>query len=311
MPLALSVVKSSLYGIVSLERDAMKMLRHLSLAIVLLACWAVAAWAGGPVWMISKGDARLYIGGTIHVLDRDDYPLPEAFDQAYRQAAEVVLETDLDQLQNPKYQQLMLKEMLLGEGETLQKVLQPATWKALTDYTASRGIPLANLQKFKPSMLVLALTAAELQRLGLAGTGVDQYFLQRAKQDHKRLGKLESVEAQLAFLADMGAGQEDAMVMQSLQDLEQLPAMMKSLKAAWRRGDRDAIAGIALGPWKKAFPGVYESLLVTRNRTWLPQIEALLKTPEVELVLVGTLHLVGEDGILRQLAADGYTVEQL
>lgn len=289
----------------------MNIIHHLFLTLLFLFCGVFTALAEGPVWKISKGDARLFLGGTIHMLSQADYPLPAAFDQAYRQATELVLETDLEKLQSPEFQQRMLKQMLLDDGQTLQDVLLPATCRAVAQYVASRGVPIDQLEKFKPSMLVIMLTTIELQRLGLASTGVDQFFMQRAKNDHKSLGQLESVEEQLAFLTSMGAGQDDAMVMHSLDELDQLPELIQSLKAAWRRGDNDVIVKSALAPWKEEYPAVYNALLVKRNRAWLPQIETLLKTPEVEFVLVGALHLVGEDGILQDLAAHGYTVEQL
>jgi uncharacterized protein YbaP (TraB family) len=37
----------------------------------------------------------------------------------------------------------------------------------------------------------------------------------------------------------------------------------------------------------------------------------MLKTGEVEFVLVGALHLVGDEGVIAQLAAKGYTVQML
>ena len=37
----------------------------------------------------------------------------------------------------------------------------------------------------------------------------------------------------------------------------------------------------------EGYPGIYRSLLLERNRDWLRQLEALLRTNAVELVLVG------------------------
>ncbi len=59
------------------------------------------------------------------------------------------------------------------------------------------------------------------------------------------------------------------------------------------------------------FPKLYHSLLVNRNNAWLPNIEHLLQTSELELVLIGALHLVGKEGLVAQLTALGYQVELL
>ncbi len=43
-----------------------------------------------------------------------------------------------------------------------------------------------------------------------------------------------------------------------------------------------------------------------RNRKWLPKIEALLDEERDYLVLVGTLHFVGQDGLLELLTRAGH-----
>ena len=62
---------------------------------------------------------------------------------------------------------------------------------------------------------------------------------------------------------------------------------------------------------RKEHPAIYETLMVARNKAWLPVIEQWLRTPETEFVLVGAGHLCGDDGLLRALRARGYTVEQI
>jgi uncharacterized protein len=120
---------------------------------------------------------------------------------------------------------------------------------------------------------------------------------------------LESAEKQLAFLSTLGDGREDALMAQTLSEIHELPQLMHSLKAAWRQGDRGKMKELAITPIKKDFPKVYQQLIVQRNMDWIPEIENLLATKEVEFILVGAAHLVGEEGILAQLAARGYTIQ--
>jgi len=53
-------------------------------------------------------------------------------------------------------------------------------------------------------------------------------------------------------------------------------------------------------------PALYDELLGARNRRWLPQIEALLDDDRNYLVVVGTLHFVGRDGLLELLKRAGH-----
>ena len=54
-----------------------------------------------------------------------------------------------------------------------------------------------------------------------------------------------------------------------------------------------------------------EALLVQRNNAWMQIIEPMFRDDDTEFVLVGAAHLVGEDGLLSQLQAKGYTITQL
>ena len=56
------------------------------------------------------------------------------------------------------------------------------------------------------------------------------------------------------------------------------------------------------------YSDIYQQLQVDRNHNWMPHIESLLQTPEVEFVLVGALHLAGKDGLLHLLREKGYQV---
>lgn len=268
-----------------------------------------AAYGDAPVWKVVKGEHQLFIGGTLHLLSKSDYPLPAAFENAYRQSAVIVFEADIAKLQSPEFQQLLQSKVVYTDGRSLKTVLSERTYRALEKHMMSRGLPIDGFQQMKPGMMSITLILIELQRQGLYGTGVDEFFNQRARRDGKTIGKLETVERQLAFLSTMGDGREDALIAHTLRDLKRLPQIISSLKKAWRIGDRAKIKDISIAPIKKDFPKVYHQLLVARNMAWIPKIESMMQTKEVEFILVGAAHLVGEEGILAQLAARGYAIQ--
>lgn len=286
-------------------------MRILKLITALLITCAVPAWAGSSVWEVSNGTQRFFLGGTVHILSAADYPLPPEFEAAFAQADKLVLETNLLQLQDPQFQQTMQREVSYRDGQNLKQYLRPETFKALEDFCAIRGIPVSSLIGFKPGMVSMMLTMIELQRLGLVGIGVDAYFNTRALEENKALGQLETAEQQLGFIAGMGIGQEDALIAYSLRDIDDLAQLMRSIKFVWREGNMPGLEAIALKPLIDDFPAIYESLMLSRNRAWLAQLDAMMQSPEVELILVGVLHLAGEDGLLDQLAAKGYKLRQL
>jgi uncharacterized protein len=261
------------------------------------------------LWRISKGTNQLYIGGTVHMLSQSDYPLPDEFEQAFREIDILVLETDLDGLLTPEAQLKIKDSLTYNSGSNLKDNLKPKTFQALKRYCKSNGLSIDAMMVMKPSLVVLTLTLAEMNRLGLAGAGVDQFFLNKAKSAGKKISGLESAEAQIRVLEDMGKGREDELILSTLGDLIKMQKYMDEMKKAWRIGNMADLANIGIESLQTEFPEFNKSLLIDRNNSWLPKIKAMLNTPKRELILVGALHLSGDDGILAMLKKQGYVVE--
>ena len=288
----------------------MKLRKSLFLIIFFLLLSVLNGYADSPVWKITKGDQTLFIGGTVHLLTQADYPLPQPFEDAYLKASKIVFETDIKETQTPEFQKALMQQVVYPEGTTLKTTLDAATYEAFENFLTSRGIPKDNIIKFKAGMASVTLTVIELQRLGLIGTGVDEFFSLRALNDQKQMGALETIDEQIAFIAEMGQGKENELIAYTLDQIGELPDLMASMKAAWRNGDNAKMGELGLMPLKKDFPNMYDQLIVKRNNAWMPEIEAMVQNPDIELILVGALHLVGEDGLLAQLEAKGYRIEQ-
>ena len=267
-----------------------------------------SAHADSPLWKITKDDNHLYIGGTIHLLGYDDYPLPPAFEEVYKNSKMLVLETDMSMAQDPIFQAKLEAAMKYSDGSKLEQHLKPETYKALEDYLKPLNIPIVTFEDFKPSMVSVTLSVMELHRLGVNGAGVDLFYNTKAIDDHKMLGKLETLEQQVEFMGKMGEGDPDEFILYTLREIKNMESTFNAMKTAWRKGDMDKLADIGIKPLKE-FPETYQMILVDRNQAWVPQIEAMLKTKEVEMILVGALHLAGEDSVLNKLKVLGYQVE--
>jgi uncharacterized protein YbaP (TraB family) len=276
-------------------------------ALLMLSASALCA----DVWKVSSESGHVYIGGTFHLLTAADYPLPAAYDAAYKASQIVVLETDLDRFRDPAFQPVLVKAVSFEADRNITQVLKPSTLKQLQTWLATRNLALQNLAQLKPGMFSMTLSMLELQRLGLTGTGVDEHFQQRAKQDGKPLQWFETAEQQLSMITGMGEGYEDDLIISTLRDLENMQAMMDDMKKAWREGDGAKLEAIALAPGLKEYPQLMDSLLFERNDKWIPGIERMIANKDTEFVLVGALHLVGKRGLLAQLQQRGFSIEKV
>ncbi len=275
---------------------------------ILLCLLSSQVSAQTSIWKVSNGKNELWLGGTVHVLSPTDYPLPPEFKQVYDKSEVLVLETDVSAMMLLQTQQQLLNRLTYADERSLKTVLTPKTYNLLNAYLQTVGVQLEVVQKLKPGMIVMTLTMLELQRLGMDAEGVDLFFNNQAVADNKNTMYLETLATQIELLETMGAGQEDALIIKMLSDLKALPTLIQPLKQAWRTGDIKQLEILGINPMRDMQPELYETMLVQRNKDWIPKIKNLLRTPITEFVLVGVLHLVGEHGLLAQLRQQGYTV---
>ena len=283
-------------------------LKLLVLSGLLFLCICTNAVAESSVWKAQKGSSTVYLGGTIHLLQRSDYPLPAEFDKAYQAADAVMFETDIGLLNDPAIQVKLLAQGAYGDGSTVDKHLSPKVYAELASYSAANGIPLQQFSRFRPAMLMTILTMLELRKLGITEEGVDAHYYALAKKERKALKWLETVDEQVNYLVSCADGHEDEFVSYSLKDLKDTSDQLSSIMTAWRKGDSARIDGIMVSEMKSLAPYVYRKLVIERNRNWLPLIKNAQGTT---FILVGVAHLVGEEGLLESLRKSGYKVEKL
>jgi len=280
-----------------------------SLMIVLFVCkWASAE---SSVWKVQKDSFVMYLGATCHVLRETDYPLPLEFDKAYKASEIVVFETEIGKLRDPSVQQKLLAQAMYDDGSTVDEHLSARVYSELSAYCESNSIPLPALKQLKPSMLMVTLTTMELMKLGVTQQGVESFFYGLGKRDKKIVEGLETAEEQINYIVSMADGNEDEFVTYSISDMKAIKPQLDILVNAWRKGDAETMNELMITELKTKLPNLYKKLITDRNSKWLPLIEAYMKTPQIEFVLVGAGHLVGTEGIIEILKKRGYTVDKL
>lgn len=321
----LSIDLSSVYkGVVALSANFSKKLIqvtvftrcivkfYLGIVISTAVLFCQASAAKSPVWKVSKGDSSVYIGGTIHLLSPSDFPLPDAFQNSLSKSDNVVFETDIESVNSPQEQLKFLPIVMYQDGSTIRTRVSADTFSKLEAYSKTSGMPLAMLERFTPAGLNVTLTVMELQKLGIVGTsGVESVMSQAAKQSNKPIAWLESIDQQLEMLAKMNQLDANKVVNLTLRDIQRLSEDWPKLLQAWRSGNMDALESMAIDKMKNETPTLYQFLLVDRNQDWVQQINQMIVTPEVEFIMVGALHLAGQDSVLTLLSSQGYTINQL
>ena len=287
--------------------------RSLPIACVVLAALVIrpdAAPAPSFMWKATGRANAIYLVGSVHLLTKDYYPLSPALDAAFKDADLLVEEADLGELASPAGQFEMLVRGMLPADKSLDTVVSPSTFAEVSRHVAALGVPIEPLKRFKPWMLALTLLSMEWMRAGFdPELGLDKHFYDLAQREGKMVQGLETIEFQISRFDGMMPAEQERLLAQTLKSIDTEIAGTRALADAWRGGDAPAVERIVLQDLKED-PQMYKRLLVDRNRTWLPKLEALFSRRGRAFVVVGAAHLVGPDGLLSLFRGRGYTLDQ-
>ncbi len=282
----------------------------LALCGLLLCVTARADSALHSLWELHGKHNTVYLLGSIHVLRLSDYPLPPVVLQAYRDAKSVLMEVNLQEISSEQVQAEMLGSAVLPEGKTLPDVLGRERYGRADALAHEVGVELSLFDQFAPWFAAEAISQLQLTQLGFQPeAGVEMYFMDRARSDGKSVAGLETVHDQISLFQNMSLDTQAEYLLSSLEQAHDLPKEVDAMVRAWQRGDTQWFATQLQSELGKD-PRLYQSVLVARNRKWLPKIEALLDDDRNYLVIVGTGHLVGQGSVIDLLKKDGIGATQ-
>ncbi len=287
------------------------------LCLLLLSACAQAEAPGDRralLWRVSDADNSLYLLGSFHALKPEDYPLPAAVESAFAESEALAFEVPPAEMESPDLAKQMMAAGILPEGKTLQSMLSAKTWHRLDVYCVKNGLQVQNFQRFSPWFVSLMLSLREMQRLGFdPKLGLDRNLMARASSSNKPTSGLETAADQIGVLSGMALPTQLQLLDEALDEAENPDGNMDSLHQDWRRGDAKAIESAMVLQLRDKYRLLYQRINVDRNRAWMPKLVAMLdrhKRDDV-MIVVGSLHLVGPDGLIEQLRAKGYTVQRL
>jgi uncharacterized protein YbaP (TraB family) len=191
----------------------------------------------------------------------------------------------------------------------LHSDLSSVTYERFKRSLAAMGLSTDIFDKLKPSIAAITMELLSLEQAGFnPDYGLDQYLFQRAQHQRKHILFLEPVEFQIHLLANASTNQSETLMKTTL-DSGQSKKLLGDIVQAWRTGNLEALELLLMsGPARDS--GLRQQMVTDRNLRWLPQIEDLLDGQQDVIVIVGTGHLVGEQGLIDLLKQRGWEVTQ-
>jgi len=263
------------------------------------------------LWKVTSSTSTVYLLGSIHFLTPESYPLNPSIEDAFNECSTAIFEMNLDEAHAPEVQSMMMMKSMFQEGETLHSTLSEETYVLADSAAKKMGLSIEQFNGFKPWFFALYLVAQKIQRMGYNPEyGVDVYLFKRAKEREIKIEGLETAAYQIEVLDALVQENQDELLLQTISEMDMMDRELNDLVKAWKHGQSKKMEAILLSSFQD-YPKIYKAMLVQRNKNWMPIIETYLNKEGKTIVIVGTAHLVGPDGLVKKLINQGHVVVQL
>jgi len=262
----------------------------------------------GFLWRFSKQGRSSYLFGTLHV-----GKLPWVFAgprlrDAIARTDTLVLELDV------------LDPELQSHPPPAATALLPLpeTMRArLSRQVAAACLPEQALQRFNPLLQAVTLTVLSARWEGLdAGFAQEIVLASAARAQQRPIVALESAQSQMALLLPSDPDEARHLLDQALEQLERgrTRPLLRRLAEVWSEGRLSELENYA--SWCECADSAEDRAFLRRlnddrNAPMAERIDALHGQGKRLLVAVGALHMTGEQGLPRLMAARGYVIERL
>ncbi len=264
------------------------------------------------LYVVRDSDSTMYLYGTVHVrpqgADWGDADVRAALAESQEIWTELEISPSADQVT----QQLAVQSGAAPQGRPLSSWLSAEENARLNALTQRLGMPQGALEQLQPWIAALTLTLVPIMQAGFnPASGVDRAVDAFGDANGKTMRWFETPQEQIGFLSGLSPELQRQMLLESIDQAEDGPALLAQMSSAWERGETDTLERLVIDETRTQYPELYQTLFVTRNNAWMGVLVRELEGAGVDFVAVGAGHLIGEDGLVAQLRTRGYTVERV
>lgn len=277
-----------------------------------LVAWGFARENAPLFYSLTRDNNQLWVLGSVHLGDPSMYPLDSMVTHAWDSSDELVLELDLDKTSPKMMMKWIVNKGMYPEGQSLQQEISDTLLLRLNSLLTKIGVQPHRFQNFRPWMICIQLSGSMMEQQGLAKEwGVDYRFMHLAKAEGRPLIALETHEEQLSSLESLSLVEPAAVLEWCVDDAEELLRAPHKLIDCWKTGDAECLSELVLeGPLvNPEMQVVRESFFDKRNVRMVDRLHGFVRKNRSYFMVVGTGHLLGEQGIINLLMQKGWDLK--
>ncbi|OYT92948.1 MAG: hypothetical protein CFE43_05395 [Burkholderiales bacterium PBB3] len=165
------------------------------------------------------------------------------------------------------------------------------------------------LAPFRPWLAALTLDNAYHAHLGHPESGSAEKVL-TAMAQKTGLAVQSEFPAQddvMVYMGGLAAEADQQFLSYTLDQILADHSANARMYSSWARGDAE-LAEREVLRLKAQYPQMYASMVLGRNRNWVPRFDTMLRANKPALAVLGFYHMAGPDSVLVQLQMQGWKV---
>ncbi|UTR13906.1 TraB/GumN family protein [Salipaludibacillus sp. LMS25] len=256
---------------------------------------------------VSEGTQTVYLLGSIHVGDENLYPLHNEIEKAFDEADHLAVEIDMADIDEMEVASYMMQEGMYTDGTALSDVLDEDVYEKTVSHLSEFGMTSSLVDTYKPWFVSMLLTDIALMETDISSEhGIDNYFMERAHNDGLPVISLESIESQLETISGAPEEAQVESLESTVEGYDVYEEDTQHLINLWRSGNSEILTYL-----RDMDNELDQLVLDERDVAMTEQIEAFLQEDngDTYFVVVGAMHLVGDNSIAGLLEQRGYHVE--
>lgn len=270
-----------------------------------------------------KNGNYAYLFGSIHAGDSAVDNMPDYFEKAYADSDTLAFEIDMSDIYSEiTASSSMLTDVIYSDGTTIKDHISENTYNKLVEILKGNGIYNSLYDYYKPVMWESLIENLAVVKAGLnANKGVDMVLTTRAKANGKNIEEVESMDFQMSMFNGLSDNVVEMLLSSYAEDgiIEKQAHQLKDLYEKWKSGTitekdvngEDFDKSQLTEEEKAAFEEYNNALLTDRNKGMTEKLTGYMKSGKTVMLVVGTAHFLGDDGIIQLLKNQGFTVTQI
>ncbi|MFE4713584.1 TraB/GumN family protein [Paenibacillus sp. NPDC056722] len=266
----------------------------------------------GFLWKVENKGNTVYVMGSIHHVPEGMYPLRPEIENALKAANYLGVEVDMSTVTSEDLQKQVLELGVYKDGTTLKDHISTDTYNKVTAFLKANGMPENSFDIFKSWFVTQQIMNIQVAKDGFTPEkGIDNYLIEKANEAKKPIVSLETMESQMKMNNNFSDALQERLLMQNLDPKSVTPpspdVSIDYLNKIWLQGDEKALNEFTTTGWDAEY---FQGLINDRNEEMTKKIKGYLNGDKKEtyLVVVGMLHLLGNEGIVPSLEKEGFKV---